>query len=202
MKQEEIEEEEILIADCAKDFIRYCADLDWQGSQCCAECDMQEYGITSPPEQLWYAAALYVQLQDWATIHPQYPIAGFQVDFMIDPLGYFSNHPFNLFGDSVLAMLGTTMTKFVVEIDGFEWHDKTPAQAEHDKRRERLIQQQGYRLFRYAAREVLRDPFVCARDMRVLVHAELKKACATLTLQQTVHVTRQHPPFEGLGFSE
>ncbi len=51
-----------------------------------------------------------------------------------------------------------------IEVDGHKWHDKTPEQAERDKRRDREIQLAGWRVARFAAREVFRDAAGCARQ--------------------------------------
>lgn len=192
------EDSEILIADCAQAFIDDHGRTEYLGTTSSLMSDIQELGISSPPEQLWYVAAVACGLHNWATINPQYPIGNYRVDFMIDPIGYFVNHPFELFPFALQVALSRLMTKFVVEIDGFEWHDKTPAQAEQDKRRERLIQQKGYRLFRYAAREVLRDPRQCVSEIDGLVLTEVRQACASLTLKHIVRTKKYDETFEGL----
>lgn len=52
----------------------------------------------------------------------------------------------------------------LVEIDGHIWHEKTPEQVEKDKQRERAIMAAGYRVVRFSAREVFRDPVKCVYE--------------------------------------
>ncbi len=52
--------------------------------------------------------------------------------------------------------------RVVVELDGYAFHDATPALAERDKRRDRFIVARGWRVVRFAAREVRRDALACA----------------------------------------
>lgn len=193
-----METEEIVIADCAQQFIDDHARTECIGNSSSIMTEIQEHGITSPPEQLWYAAANAVGIPRLATILPQYEIGQYRVDFMINPIGFFVEHPFNIFPDQLLFALSSSLQCLVVEIDGFEWHDKTPEQAERDKTRERFIQQQGFRLFRYAAREVLREPVKCAQEIDAAVIKEIRKACAQMMIRRTTHDAIYNQPFEGV----
>ncbi len=189
--------DDIAIAECAQLFIKEHWRIEYQGGTSSIETEIAEHGIVSAPEQLWYAASAAVGLPQWASIIPQHEIGNYRADFMVNPIGYFVNHPFNLFPDSLLFSLSRSLQCFVVEIDGFEWHDKTPEQAERDKGRERFIQQQGYKLFRYAAREVLRDPKKCVVDIEELVIKELRKACVQMTIQRPIR-NAHYQSFEGV----
>ena len=59
--------------------------------------------------------------------------------------------------------------RIAIEVDGFRWHDRTPEQAERDKRRDRHLQMAGWRVFRFAAREVFRDAIECAHQVAKMV---------------------------------
>lgn len=48
--------------------------------------------------------------------------------------------------------------KWCVEVDGHDFHEKTKEQARHDKQRDRLLQNAGFRVLRYTGSEVWRDP--------------------------------------------
>lgn len=150
------------------------------GNTSSIECEIEEFAITSPPEQVWYAAAVWMDLPRYADITPQYRIANYRADFLVDPIGYFVNMEFLRLQYEHLVTLASKMDRFVIEIDGFEWHDKTPEQAERDKRRDREISQQGFRVYRYAAREVLRDPLHCIEEILTLVQQELSRAGKTI----------------------
>lgn len=45
-----------------------------------------------------------------------------------------------------------------IELDGHIWHERTPEQVEKDKHRERDLQDNGVRLYRFTGREVHRNP--------------------------------------------
>lgn len=55
--------------------------------------------------------------------------------------------------------------QIVVECDGHEFHEKTKAQAEHDRRRDRAMQARGYKVFRFTGSEIHRDAFRCAGEV-------------------------------------
>lgn len=57
----------------------------------------------------------------------------------------------------------------VVECDGFNYHDKTRAQACHDRARDRYMQRQGYVVARFAGDEIVEQPFACAFEVFDLV---------------------------------
>lgn len=52
----------------------------------------------------------------------------------------------------------------VVELDGHEWHERTPEQAERDHKRDRQLIAEGYTVLRFSGREVIRDPRACAEE--------------------------------------
>lgn len=53
----------------------------------------------------------------------------------------------------------------VVECDGHDWHERTKQQAAHDRRRDRVCQRLGYRVFRFTGSEIRADPATCAFDL-------------------------------------
>lgn len=74
---------------------------------------------------------------------PQYPINGFRVDFKV------AHHP------------------LVIELDGHDYH-KTKEQREHDYKREREIQRQGYQVIRFTGTEVHNDVENCLKEVKLL----------------------------------
>ena len=64
------------------------------------------------------------------------------------------------------AVLQLPAGEFVgVEVDGFEYHDRTPEQAEHDRARDRALVASGWIVLRFAAREVMRDADGCVTEV-------------------------------------
>jgi very-short-patch-repair endonuclease len=52
-----------------------------------------------------------------------------------------------------------------VEVDGFEYHERTKDQASRDKERDRYMQTGGYLVFRYTGSDVHRHPQKCAAEV-------------------------------------
>jgi very-short-patch-repair endonuclease len=59
-------------------------------------------------------------------------------------------------------------SKFVVEIDGHEYH-KTKEQRYHDYVRERKLQKKGYYIIRFTASEVFVDADKCVKELDVIM---------------------------------
>ncbi len=120
--------------------------------------------VTSPPEQLFIAAWLHAAYDPIKYgLHPQKKIGKYFSDFTVSGLDHFVNH--GHFNVQHLEVISTLLPRYAIEIDGFEWHDRTPEQAEYERKRARFIQSQGYTVLRFAAREVLRDPNECVREV-------------------------------------
>lgn len=51
-----------------------------------------------------------------------------------------------------------------IECDGHSFHERTPEQAERDRRRDREIQLAGIPITRFTGREIYRDPFRCVEE--------------------------------------
>ena len=52
-----------------------------------------------------------------------------------------------------------------MECDGHDFHERTKAQAAHDKTRDRALQARGLKVLRYTGSEIWADPFGCALDV-------------------------------------
>lgn len=55
--------------------------------------------------------------------------------------------------------------RLAIECDGHEFHERTPAQAEHDRKRDRWLQAHGFEVMRFTGREINRNPFDCAQQV-------------------------------------
>jgi very-short-patch-repair endonuclease len=58
-----------------------------------------------------------------------------------------------------------TLFRVVVEADGHDFHERTKAQAAHDKKRDRWFQTKGYSVLRFTGSEVFADPEDCASQV-------------------------------------
>jgi very-short-patch-repair endonuclease len=76
------------------------------------------------------------------TIVPQFKWQGYRIDFAI--------------------FLNSDEPEFFVECDGHDFHERTPAQAERDRSKDRQIQAAGFPIIRFTGREIYRDCGECA----------------------------------------
>lgn len=80
-------------------------------------------------------------------IQPQYKIAPYTVDFLV----WWGEAP-------------ARQCAFVVECDGHVFHEKTKAQAAHDKARDRLLSERVAKVIRFTGSEIWNKPFECAQE--------------------------------------
>jgi very-short-patch-repair endonuclease len=59
--------------------------------------------------------------------------------------------------------------KVAVELDGHDFHERSPEQAAHDRSRERTITRHGYTVFRFTGSEVFRNPRKCVEEVVALI---------------------------------
>lgn len=55
--------------------------------------------------------------------------------------------------------------ELAVECDGHAFHERTKAQAAHDRRRDRELQRAGFEVFRFTGSELHRDPARCGFEV-------------------------------------
>lgn len=67
--------------------------------------------------------------------------------------------------------------QFVIECDGYEFHQKTKKQVEDDNKRQRALQAAGYEVIRFSGSEIYNKPFLCALEIKdiILSNCEYKK---------------------------
>jgi len=58
--------------------------------------------------------------------------------------------------------------KYIIEIDGHEWH-KTKEQREFDYKRERYLLKRGYTVLRYTGTEIYLSAKECAKEARDII---------------------------------
>lgn len=66
---------------------------------------------------------------------------------------------------AILARFEERVDRFVVECDGFEFHERTKEQAQHDKSRDRFMADTGWRVYRFTGSEINRSPLLCAKQV-------------------------------------
>lgn len=57
-----------------------------------------------------------------------------------------------------------------VELDGHEWHERTPEQVALRNTRDRQLQAVGWTVVHFSGRQVLSDPWGCAETVRAAVY--------------------------------
>lgn len=53
----------------------------------------------------------------------------------------------------------------IVECDGHEFHERTKEQASHDKKRDRFLQDSGFKVYRFTGSDIWKDTFKCANEI-------------------------------------
>jgi hypothetical protein len=109
------------------------------------------------------------------TITPQAQIDEYRVDFLLTYEYIKTEYPDEaqeLLPAGIIAItrpelaIHTPFQKnLIVECDGHDYHEKTKAQAARDKRRDRVIQALGYKIFRFTGSEIHSDSISCALEV-------------------------------------
>ena len=55
--------------------------------------------------------------------------------------------------------------RLLVEVDGHDFHERTKQQASYDRRRDRELTLEGFRVIRFTGSEVYNHPYECAEDI-------------------------------------
>lgn len=63
------------------------------------------------------------------------------------------------------GIVASRAVKLVVECDGHDFHEKTKVQAQHDKSRDRAMQDAGWKVYRFTGSEIYRSPLTCAESV-------------------------------------
>lgn len=79
-------------------------------------------------------------------VTPQFKVGAYKVDFLVEC---------SLCPDKKLA----------VECDGHDFHEKTKAQAQHDKSRDRCLLSNGVATMRFTGSEIFNDPCGCVLEV-------------------------------------
>lgn len=98
----------------------------------------------SPAEVAFHRA--WLRIPGAPELSPQHPVGRFRLDFAIPE------------------------QRIGVEVDGYEYHH-TREQFIADRKRQRIIEMQGWTVVRFAAVEVLEDAGVCAHEVAMRLTA-------------------------------
>lgn len=63
---------------------------------------------------------------------------------------------------------------FVIECDGYEFHQKTKEQVESDNQRQRDLQEFGYEVIRFSGTEIYHKPYRCAEQIKNIILSKCK----------------------------
>jgi very-short-patch-repair endonuclease len=98
------------------------------------------------------------------SVFPQYRIGRYRVDFLVmrSEIDYLLNYPL------------VKSEKVIVECDGHDFHEKTKAQAAHDKKRDRFLQSKGMKVFRFTGTEIFGDCVSCVREIYQAITLTIK----------------------------
>ena len=88
-------------------------------------------------------------------VYPQYQWEGYRIDFYLE---------------TPLLKL-----RLFVECDGHEFHERTPEQAERDRRKDRLIQEHGISILRFTGREIYRSPADCVIQIMSFISSRIPR---------------------------
>jgi len=53
----------------------------------------------------------------------------------------------------------------IVECDSQQWHERTEKERRYEKRRDRYLQSEGYKVFRFTGLEINENPINCAKEI-------------------------------------
>lgn len=124
---------------------------------------LARHRLESPAEQIfavWFFA-IDRTLQYHFDLIPQANITAnghaYRVDFRVLPADVLALHE--------LGTYRLTFPRLAVEVDGHEWHERTRQQVNHRNRRDRDLQDAGWRLFHFAGGEVVTQPDRCVAEV-------------------------------------
>jgi len=137
-------------------------------------CEDYEDEIVSPIERILYGAlgALILmslsgrsecnsvnrKTEEYITqgfdVSSQCNIGKYKVDFMVSyvPTGYYISQP-------------TVSNAVIVECDSQKWHERTEKQRRYEKKRDRFLIKEGYKVFHYTGKEIIDTPYKVAAEI-------------------------------------
>lgn len=131
--------------------------------------------IKSPIEQIFITAfEMYCNEQQYNDIYlfPQYEVVCNERKYYIDFAFLADDYLTHLiFGDK----LKNTKFKLAIECDGYEFHQKTKEQVQHDNEREFDLKMAGYEVLRFSGTQIYNNPLKCAEDTYNYIMKRIKE---------------------------
>lgn len=106
-----------------------------------------DFNITSPIEMVLMVSLICVgltnNLKGKIEVFPQYHIGDYRVDFCVKS----KNH------------------SIVVECDSQAFHDRSEKERAYEKKKDRYLQKNNYKVFRFTGRDILSNPLAIANEV-------------------------------------
>lgn len=120
----------------------------------------------------------------YKNFYPPYPETTFVFDISAGTerdniSGYIPD--FTITKEGCIDFCDYTESKYVIEIDGHEWHEKTKEQVSRDKQKERAYLINGYIPIRFSGSEVYHNPTLCVEEtLKIIAEFEKEKLFAEI----------------------
>jgi len=97
------------------------------------------------------------------SIEPQAVIGKYRVDFLLRSRSVYGEID-QATGRTIPEKAIPIEVQVIVECDGHDFHERTKEQAAYDRQKDRLLQEMGFKVFRFTGSEIWSDVFKCARE--------------------------------------
>jgi DNA-binding response OmpR family regulator/very-short-patch-repair endonuclease/transcription elongation factor Elf1 len=117
-------------------------------------------GLTESPieEQFWQCLQRELDSESMVLIVPQYSVGHYRLDFAIPT------------------------SKVAIELDGHEFHS-SKRQRTYDAKRDRYLQEQGWRVYRFTGTEIYRDVQGCVEELADAAHLSMRSSMPPVSTQ-------------------
>lgn len=124
--------------------------------------------IISPIEQIFITAFdlfILIMKKDNIFLFSQAPIKLENKKYIVD----------FLFEEDEFINKFHTNKKIIIECDGYEFHQKTKEQVQHDNEREYDLKMAGYEVIRFSGSQIFNNPLKCAEDTYNYIMKSIKE---------------------------
>jgi very-short-patch-repair endonuclease len=147
---------------------------------------VMRWGASTPIEQLMMAALIESRLDEmsdigerigWPTEHIESANAwlasqGLDPNRCYELLGWYAFQQHQIGPYRVdFALVSRLAGRVVIECDGHDYHERTKEQARHDKKRDRFMLAQGWKVLRFTGSEIYADAAKCVAEVRALLES-------------------------------
>lgn len=99
---------------------------------------------------------------DGFSIQPQATVGKYRIDFKVS---YGTAQLLRSGNDETADEWAWHVGSVLVECDGHDFHERTKEQASHDRRKDRALQDAGFKVFRYTGSDVWKDCMTAAHEI-------------------------------------